>query len=177
MNNIITLDGKTPRVAEDAFIAPNAVLIGDVVIEAGASVWFGCVLRADVGSIRVGPRSNIQDLTTIHMTDGLSVAEIGADVTVGHGAIVHGARVGDGALIGMGAILLDNAVIGARSVIAAGSLVPPRMIVPPGMMVRGSPAKVLREASDEERAMGAIGAAHYVENARRYAPLFRKGEP
>lgn len=177
MNNILSLDGKTPRVAEGAFIAPNAVLIGDVVIEAGASVWFGCVLRADVGSIRVGPRSNIQDLTMIHMTDGLSVAEIGADVTVGHGAIVHGARVGDGALIGMGAILLDNAVIGARSVIAAGSLVPPRMIVPPGMMVRGSPAKVLREASEEERAMGATGAAHYVANARRYAPLFPKGEP
>lgn len=172
MKNLITLDGKSPKVAEGVFIAPNAVLIGDVEVGEGSSIWFGCVLRADVGSIRIGKRTNIQDLSMIHMTDDVSVAEIGDDVTVGHGAIIHGARVGDGALVGMGAILLDNAIVGANSVVAAGSLVPPRMVIAPGMMVKGSPAKVVREATEEERALGSVGAAHYVANARRYAPLF-----
>lgn len=175
MQNVISVGGKTPRIAEGVFIAPNAWIIGDVEIGEGSSVWFGCVLRGDVGSIRIGKRSNIQDLSCIHMTDGISNAVVGDDVTVGHGVILHGCTVKDRALIGMGSTILDNAVIGEESVIAAGSLVTSRMVVKPGSMVRGSPAKVLREATEEERAMGLHGAAHYVENARRYAFLGASG--
>ncbi len=171
MQNVIPLDGKTPRIAPGVFIAPNAFVIGDVEIAEGSSIWFGCVLRGDVGPIRIGRRSNIQDLACVHMTDGLSMTVVGDDVTVGHGAILHGCTVGDGALVGMASTLLDNAVVGARSVVAAGSLVPPRMVIPAGSMVRGSPAKVLREATEEERSMGVAGAAHYVENAKRYLAL------
>lgn len=169
--NIVTLGGHTPRIHPSVFVAPTAVVIGDVEIGEGSSVWFGVVIRGDVGSIRIGKRTNVQDLACVHMTDGVSNVVLGDDVTVGHGALIHGAAVGDGALVGMGSILLDNAVIGAESVIAAGSLVSPRKVIPPRSLVRGSPAKVLRECTEEERAMGAIGAAHYVENAKRYIPL------
>lgn len=163
----IPFGGKVPRVAPGAFVAPNATLIGDVEIAEGASVWFGAVLRGDIGRIRVGARSNVQDLACIHMTEGLSEAIVGEDVTVGHGAILHGCTVGDGCLVGMGAVLLDLAVVGAGSVIAAGSLVPPRALIPPGSMVRGSPAKVVRPVSPEEARYGRDGAAHYVEGSRR----------
>lgn len=174
MSSIITLAGKTPVVAEGVFVAPNAVVIGDVALAEQSSVWFGCVLRGDVGAIRVGKRSNIQDLTCIHMTDGTSDTVIGDDVTVGHGVILHGCTVGDGALIGMGAILLDGVVVGAGSVIAAGALVPPRMQIPPGSLVKGSPAKIVGQVSEQQRLLGQAGAAHYVENARRYLPLMRE---
>jgi carbonic anhydrase/acetyltransferase-like protein (isoleucine patch superfamily) len=173
MHNIVTLEDKTPRLASDVFVAPNAYVIGDVEIGEASSIWFGCVLRGDVGSIRVGARTNIQDLTCIHMTEAVSNALIGSDVTVGHGVILHGCTVEDGVLVGMGSILLDGVVVGAESVVAAGSLLPPRMVVPAGSMVRGSPAKVVRPATDEERAMGRLGATHYAMNARRYAPLGR----
>lgn len=163
--------GKSPKIAASAFIAEGAVLIGDVEVGEQASIWYGCVLRADVGHIRVGARSNVQDGSCLHMTSNLSHAVIGEDVTVGHGAIVHGATVHDGALIGMGSILLDNVVIGSQSLVAAGSLVPPRMVVPPNSMVRGQPAKVVRELSDEERLEGRRGAAHYIELALEHAKL------
>jgi carbonic anhydrase/acetyltransferase-like protein (isoleucine patch superfamily) len=171
--NIITLGGKTPKLGERVFIAPNAVVIGDVEIGDDSSVWFGCVLRGDVGAIKIGKRTNIQDLTMIHMTDGVSGATIGDDVTVGHGVILHGCTVGDGALVGMGSILLDNVTVGARAVVAAGSLVTPRTQIPAGTLARGNPAKPVREATAEEQQMGALGAAHYVENAKRYVPLAR----
>lgn len=172
-STILTLNGKTPVVPAGVFVAPNATLIGDVTLAEDSSIWFGCVLRADIGFIRIGRRSNIQDLTCIHMTDGVSNTIVGDDVTVGHRVVLHGCTIEDGALIGMGAVLLDNVVVGKDSVIAAGSLVPPRMVIPPGMMVKGSPAKVVREATAEERAMGRAGAAHYVENAKLYLPLTR----
>ena len=163
--------GKAPKIAASAFIAEGAVIIGDVEIGEHASIWYGCVLRADVGHIRVGARSNVQDGSCLHMTGDLSHAVIGAEVTVGHGAIVHGATVHDGALIGMGSILLDNAVIGSEALVAAGSLVPPRMVVPPRTMVRGQPAKVARELRDEEWLEGRRGAEHYVELAAEHARL------
>lgn len=173
MSTCLTFKGKTPHVAPDVFVAPGATLIGDVTIGAGSSVWFGCVLRADVGSIVIGQRTNIQDLSCLHMTDGLSNTVVGDDVTVGHRAVLHGCTVEDGALIGMGAILLDGVVVGRDAVIAAGALVPPRMVIPAGAMVKGSPAKVVRDAMPEERMMGRVGAAHYVESARLYLPLVR----
>jgi carbonic anhydrase/acetyltransferase-like protein (isoleucine patch superfamily) len=160
--------GKVPVLGRDVWLAPNATVIGDVVLEDEASVWFGAVLRGDVGAIRVGPRTNLQDLACVHVTEGLSQTVLGADVTVGHGAILHGCTVGDRCLIGMGAVLLDNAVIGEGSVIAAGTLVPPRMVVPPGSLVRGNPGKVVRPVNEHEAEMGTYGADHYVVGARRF---------
>lgn len=165
--------GKTPKIAENAFVAEGAVIIGDVEIGELASIWYGCVLRADVGQIRVGARSNVQDGSCLHMTSELSHAIIGAEVTIGHGAIVHGATVHDGALVGMGSILLDNAVIGTESLIAAGTVVPPRMVVPPFSLVRGQPGRVVRELNARERLEGRRGAAHYLELSAEHAKLDR----
>lgn len=168
---ILPYGGFAPRLGRDVFVAPNATLIGDVELGDEASVWFGCVLRGDIGSIRVGARTNVQDLACMHLTDGVSVTVIGADVTIGHGAILHGCTVGDRCLIGMGSIILDNAVVGEGSVVAAGALVPPRMVVPPRSLVRGSPAKVVREVTEEEGRLGIVGAEHYVEHAKRYRAM------
>ncbi|HEY6560133.1 MAG TPA: gamma carbonic anhydrase family protein, partial [Polyangiaceae bacterium] len=116
--------GKAPRIAASAFIAPGAVVVGDVELGEEVSIWYGAVLRGDVGLIRIGARTNVQDTACIHMTGGMSNSVIGSEVTVGHGVIVHGALIGDGALIGMGSVLLDNCEIGAESLVAAGSVVP-----------------------------------------------------
>ncbi len=166
--------GKVPKIHATAFIADGVVIIGDVEIGELASIWYNCVLRADVGMIRIGRRSNVQDGSCLHMTSELSHAIVGDEVTVGHNAIVHGATVHDGALIGMGSILLDNAVIGTESLIAAGSVVPPRMVVPPYSMVRGQPARVLREMNEHDRLEGRRGAAHYVDLAAEHAKLTEK---
>jgi carbonic anhydrase/acetyltransferase-like protein (isoleucine patch superfamily) len=157
-----------PRIHADAFLAPTAVVTGDVLVAAGVSIWYGAVLRGDVGPIRIGARSNVQDLACIHTTVGVSEAEIGEEVTIGHGAIVHGAKVGAGTLIGMGSVILDNAEIGEEVLIAAGTLIPPRMVVAAGCLVRGHPGKVVRPLSWEERAQGRLSAAHYVQLARAY---------
>jgi len=158
---IKALGDKAPRIAADAFIAETAVIVGDVEIGAGASIWYGAVLRGDVGWIRIGARSNVQDLVCIHMTGGLSHSDIGEDVTIGHGAILHGGKIGRGALIGMGSVVLDNADIGEEAIVAAGSVVPPDMKVPPRVLVRGLPAKVVRELTEEERRQGVRGAQVY----------------
>lgn len=160
------LGGLHPRVGDGVFVAPTAAVIGDVALGEGASVWFGAVLRGDIGPIRVGPRTNVQDLACLHLTAGVSTCTVGADCTIGHGAILHGCHVDDGCLIGMGAVILDEAHIGAKSVIAAGALVPPRMKVPPGSFVAGVPAKVVRPASEEQRAMGHFGAEAYTTAAK-----------
>src|SRR5262245_55837946 len=162
--------GQAPKIAESAFVADNAVIVGDVELAEGASVWYGAVLRGDVGWIRIGARSNVQDLVCIHMTGGASNTEIGEEVTIGHSVVIHGARILDGALIGMGAVVLDNAEIGEESMVAAGSVVPPNMKVPPRVLVRGLPAKVVRELSDEERREGRRGAAVYLDLARGHRP-------
>ncbi len=161
-------NAKTPTIADDVFVAENATIIGDVAVAAGASIWYGAVLRGDVGAIRVGARSNVQDLVCIHMTTDLSDAVIGEDVVVGHGAIIHGATIGNRVLIGMGSILLDNAEIGDECIIGAGAFVPARLKVPPCSLVLGSPAKVVRQLRDGEIAMIREGARDYQELARRY---------
>lgn len=170
---ILAFDQKSPRLGRDVFIAPTATVIGDVELGELASVWFGSVLRGDIGAIRVGARSNIQDLSCVHLTEGLSVTIVGEDVTVGHGVILHGCRIGDRCLVGMGSTVLDNADIGADCVIAAGSLVPPRMVAPPRSLVRGSPAKVIREVTEAELKLGPTGALHYIDIARRYREELR----
>jgi carbonic anhydrase/acetyltransferase-like protein (isoleucine patch superfamily) len=168
---ILPFGGHSPRIGRDVFLAPNATIIGDVEIADGASVWFGAVLRGDIGPIRIGPRTNVQDLACVHLTEGLSQTVLGADVTVGHGAILHGCVVGDRCLVGMGSVVLDNAQIGEGSVIAAGSVVTARTVIPPRSLVRGTPARVIREVTPEEGALGVIGAAHYVETARRFRTI------
>ncbi len=160
------LGGLHPHIGDGVFVAPTAAVIGDVALGEGSSVWFGAVLRGDIGPIRVGPRSNIQDLACLHLTAGVSGCTVGADCTVGHGAILHGCHVEDGCLIGMGAVILDGAKIGAKSVIAAGALVPPGMIVPPGSFVAGVPAKIIRPASESQQGMGHFGAEAYTTAAK-----------
>lgn len=160
--------GIAPRLAEGVYLAETAVVVGDVELGPDASVWFGAVVRGDVGWVRIGARSNVQDLSMIHMTTGTSNTEIGDDVTIGHGVIVHGATIGDGALIGMGSILLDNARIGERALIGAGSLVSGGQTIPPRVLALGRPARVVRELTAEECEQGRLLSARYVELARKH---------
>jgi gamma-carbonic anhydrase len=160
--------GKSPVFGRDVFLADDATLVGAVEIGDGASIWYGAVLRADVGRIAIGARTNIQDNVTIHMTHRVSDALVGADVIVGHNVVIHGAVVEDGAMIGMQSVVLDNATIGAGSWVAAGSVVPPNLVVPPGVLVRGSPAKVVRDVRAEEREWVRQGVLRYIELARQH---------
>jgi carbonic anhydrase/acetyltransferase-like protein (isoleucine patch superfamily) len=147
---IYELKGIRPSLGRDVFVAETASIIGDVHLGDGASVWFGAVLRGDYFPIRVGARSNIQDNAVVHITAGTAAATIGDDVTVGHGATIHGCTVRDRCLIGIGSIVLDGAVIGEDSFVGAGSLVTPDTIVPPRSFVIGRPAKVTRKVTDED---------------------------
>jgi carbonic anhydrase/acetyltransferase-like protein (isoleucine patch superfamily) len=164
---LIEMNGKRPVVAPDAFIAPTAVLIGDVTIARKASVWWGAVLRGDWNSINVGERSSIQDNCVIHCTV-MGGSTVGADVTVGHSAVLHGCTVEDGALIGINSTVLDDAVIGEGAAVSAGSCVTPRTVVEPGWLVGGVPAKPIKELSDKAREGFAAGKDMYVELAQKY---------
>ena len=165
---IIPHAGISPVIHPSAFIADGAHIIGHVEIANDASIWFNSILRGDINAIYVGERSNIQDGSIVHVTSELPVY-IGDDVTVGHGAIVHGCRIENGSLIGMGAVVLDRAHIGKQALVAAGAVVREGFVVPDGMLVGGVPAKVLRALSDEEKTSLLESAAHYV----RYAGSFR----
>ena len=144
MTYIYAFNGKTPRIAASAFIAPGAVIIGDVEIGEDASVFYGAVLRADVNAIRVGARTNIQDNSVLHV-DRDAPCTLGEDVTVGHKALVHGASIGDGTLVGMSSSVLSRAVVGAVSLIAAGAVVLEGQEIPAKSLAAGVPAKVRRE--------------------------------
>ncbi|MEM7146803.1 MAG: gamma carbonic anhydrase family protein [Verrucomicrobiota bacterium] len=142
--------GASPRLGEGVYIASTAVVIGDVSLGDHSSVWYGVVLRGDINRIEVGRYTNIQDNSVVHLSDDYP-AIIGDYVTVGHGAVVHACTVGDECLIGMGSIVMDGAVVGARSIVGAGAVVTRGMEISEGSMVMGSPAKVVRELSGEER--------------------------
>ena len=146
---LIALGDKKPQVAQSAWVAPTAVLAGSVNVGEGASVWYGAVLRADNEPITIGPRSNVQDNAVFHVDRGKPVV-LGEGVSVGHGAVVHGATIGDHVLVGMSATVMNGAVIGDESLIAAGALVTEGMVVPPRSLVAGVPAKVRRELTDDE---------------------------
>ncbi|MGY5120348.1 gamma carbonic anhydrase family protein [Streptomyces sp. 900105755] len=161
---IVGIGGREPKVGADVFVAPTASVIGDVTLEAGASVWYGAVVRGDVERITVGAQSNVQDNVTLHADPGFPVS-VGERVSIGHNAVVHGATVEDDCLIGMGATVLNGAVIGAGSLVAAQALVPQGMVVPPGSLVAGVPAKVRRELSREEREGVALNGTFYAELA------------
>lgn len=165
---IVPFRGKAPVVAAEVYLAPNAVVIGDVEIGAEASVWFHAVVRADVERIRIGPRTNIQDNATIHVTRDRWPTVIGVGVTIAHGAVLHGCTIGDYCLIGIGAVVLDGAEIGAESLVGAGALVVPGTRVPPRSCVLGSPAKCTRPLRPEEIAHLHASADHYVGYAREY---------
>jgi gamma-carbonic anhydrase len=160
--------GQAPAFGRDVFVADNATLVGAVELGDEVSLWYGVVLRGDVGRIAIGPRTNIQDNSTIHMTHRVSDAVVGAEVIVGHNVVIHGAVIEDGAMIGMQSVVLDNARIGAGSWVAAGSVVPPNLVVPPGVLVRGSPAKVIRDVRAEEREWQRQGVLRYIELARQH---------
>ncbi|WP_031467459.1 gamma carbonic anhydrase family protein [Sciscionella sediminilitoris] len=169
---LFSFEGKTPNVHEDAWIAPTATLIGDVTVEAGASVWYGAVLRADFGPIRVEERANVQDNTVIHCASAGTV--IGRGATVGHSCVVHEAQVGAGALIGNGSTVLDGATVGEAALIAAGALVPPGAEIPAGMTAMGAPAKRIEPMSETAREWVEHNSRIYAELAARHRASTRE---
>ncbi|WPX09399.1 gamma carbonic anhydrase family protein [Anaerocellum danielii] len=167
---IITYKGKTPKIAPSAFVAENAVIIGDVEIGENSSVWFGCVLRCEENRIIIGKNTNIQDLTTIH-TDHCCSVIIGDNVTIGHNVVLHGCEIGNNVLIGMGSIVMNGSKIGDNSLIGAGSLITQNMVIPPNTLVFGRPAKVIRELKPEEIDKIAISAKEYIELSNEYIKI------
>jgi len=164
---LLPYDGTEPDVSPEAFVADGATLVGAVTLGSRASVWFGAVIRADGAPIEVGEGSNVQDGCVLHTDPGFPVA-VGARVSLGHRAVIHGCTVQDDALIGMGAVVLNGAVIGSGSLVAAGSVVLEGTVVPPGSLVAGVPGKVKREVTDAERDRVRLGAESYVARAARY---------
>lgn len=161
---VAAVGGASPRVADDAFLAAGAVVLGDVELGAGASVWYGAVLRGDTAPIRIGAQTNLQDGVVVHADHGFPTT-VGARVSVGHRAVLHGCTVGDDVLVGMGATLLNGCTIGSWSLVAAGAVVREGFEVPEGSLVAGVPAKVLRPLSEEERQRVALNAPAYAHLA------------
>lgn len=157
----------------DHFIAENATVIGAVIMEANASIWFNAVVRADNDIITIGENSNIQDGSVLHTDHGMPLV-IGRNVTVGHKVMLHGCTIGDGSLIGINAVILNGAVIGRGCVIGANALIPEGKVIPDGSVVMGSPGKVVKEVSEAQRAMLEMSALHYVENFKRYKSQLRR---
>ncbi|MDO9322830.1 MAG: gamma carbonic anhydrase family protein [Pseudomonas sp.] len=152
----------------ESWVAPNAVLVGKVKLEAGASVWFNTVLRGDNELIHIGENSNVQDGTVMHTDMGYPLS-IGKGVTIGHNVMLHGCTVGDYSLIGINAVVLNGAKIGKNCLIGANALIPEGKVIPDGSLVMGSPGKVVRELTEQQIKMLEASAAHYVHNAQRYA--------
>lgn len=167
MTNELTLDPQFTQIADDAFVAHNAVVIGDVHVGSESSIWFGVVIRGEWEQVRIGARTNVQDGCVVHADPGFP-CRIGDGVTVGHRTIVHSAQVDDNVLIGMGAIILNGAVIGEECIIGAGAIITEGKEVPPRSLVLGVPARVVRELTDEEVAAIRMSAARYVLNGRAY---------
>jgi carbonic anhydrase/acetyltransferase-like protein (isoleucine patch superfamily) len=164
---VFAFEGKEPRIADGVFIAPGAIVIGDVEIGPGSSVWFNAVIRADCNSVRIGARTNLQDGAIVHV-DPDAPCVIGDDVTIGHGAIVHGTTLGDRCLIGMGAIILSRSELENEVLVAAGAVVPEDARIPGGVLVAGVPAKVKRELDAGNRGSLALGAEHYDDYRKRH---------
>ncbi len=160
--------GKFPDVAASALVLDSAVVIGDVAVGEESSIWFHTVVRGDIHSITIGRRTNIQDLSVLHVRRDEGPVVVGDGVTVGHRAVLHACRVADSVLVGIGAIILDGVEIGSRCVVAAGALVPPGRIIPPGSFVLGSPARVVRRVTEGEIDWIRDSADRYVQYARQY---------
>ncbi len=179
--NIISIHGKTPKIHETAFIAPGSTIIGDVEIGAGSSIWYNCVVRADVFTIRIGERSNVQDGSVLHCDpprpgdEEGSPLVIGDDVLIGHMAMVHGCRIEDRGFVGLGAIAMNKSVIGSDAMLAAGAMLTERKVMGPRELWAGRPAKKLKDLSDAAIAGMTIGTAHYAENAKNHKAAIGEG--
>lgn len=164
---IYSLGTLTPQLDPQSWIAPSAVVIGQVVLKANASIWWNCTVRGDTDRIVIGRNTNIQDNSVIHTNRGI-VVNIGDNVTVGHGVILHGCSIGEGSLIGMGATVLNHVIVGKHCIIGANSLLPEGKTYPERSLILGSPAKVVRELTDEEVSHLSESAERYVSNWQRY---------
>ncbi|HLW78898.1 MAG TPA: gamma carbonic anhydrase family protein [Terriglobia bacterium] len=171
---ILNYRDRVPRIPASAFVASSADVIGDVELGENASVWFGCVLRGDIEPIRVGANSNIQDGSILHTMVGAATT-VGAWVTVGHRAVLHGCTVEDHCLIGMGAVLLNNVRVGEGSIVAAGALVPEKTVIPPRSLYLGFPARFQRHLTDADRVFIDMHAAHYLDYKEVYLGQQGKG--
>lgn len=170
---IYELDGAAPQISDSAWVADSAQVMGNVELADDANVWFGAVIRGDNESIRIGRRTNIQDMSVLHTDMGMPLT-LGDDVTVGHQVMLHGCTIGDGSLIGIGAVVLNGAKIGKGCLVGAGSLVTEGKEFPAGSMILGSPAKVVRQLTPAQLEGLRLSAQHYVGNARRYRAGLRK---
>lgn len=171
---ILSYAEHSPRIAETAWLAPTATVIGQAVVEAGASVFYGAVVRADMAPVRLGRRSNLQDNVVVHTDHGFPT-DIGAGVSVGHGAVVHGCTIEDDCLIGMSATVLNGAVIGRGSLVAGGAVVLEGTVIPPRSLVAGVPGRVRRSLSDDEVAKVEQNARAYLELAAGHREANRPG--
>ena len=165
---VFELDGVRPELDPESWVADSAAVLGRVILNKGASVWFGATLRGDNDPITIGENSNIQDGAVLHTDLGVPLT-IGRHVTVGHMVMMHGCEVGDNSLIGIGSIILNNAKIGKNCLIGANTLITEGKVIPDGSMVMGAPGKVIREVSEQQLQGMLAGSHHYVENWKRYA--------
>ena len=178
--NIIPIHGKTPKIHDTAFIAPGATIIGDVEIGAGSSIWYNCVVRADVFTVRIGERTNVQDGSVLHCDPPRPGDEegspllIGDDVLIGHMAMVHGCTIHDRGFVGLGAIVMNKAVIGSDAMLAAGAMLTERKVMAERELWAGRPAKMLKTLSDGAIAGMKVGTAHYAENAKHHMKAVRE---
>jgi len=164
--------GQNPDIANASFIAPDAIILGDVILGKKSSIWYGSILRADINKIRIGAGTNLQDGTIVHLADDAGV-EVGEFTTVGHRAILHACSIGNESLIGMGSTILDHAKIGDRCIIGANSLVPQRMEIPSGSLVYGNPARIIRQLKPEEQNSIRHWAEKYIAVAKAHAKRTR----
>lgn len=164
---VLALGDDVPEIADDAFVASGATVVGRVRLASRSSVWYGTVVRGDTEVIEIGERTNLQDGCVVHADPGFPTV-LGDGITVGHRAVIHGCRIADDVLVGMGAVLMNGVHVGRGSVIAAGAVVTQDTTIPEGSLVAGVPAKVVRPVGDDEREMIAHGARHYVELAARH---------
>jgi carbonic anhydrase/acetyltransferase-like protein (isoleucine patch superfamily) len=165
---ILPYKGVMPKIDPSAFIAPGAVIIGDVEIGAESNIWFGCVIRGDVHTIRIGARTNIQDGTVVHVTHKNGPTFIGSGITIGHSALIHACHLEDDCFVGMGSRILDGARVKTGGYLAAGALLTPNKIVPAGELWAGNPAKLFRPLKESEREYISYSAQHYVNLAKNY---------
>ena len=169
---VYALGPHTPEIDPESWIAPNAVVIGQVKLSKNASIWWNCTVRGDTDRLIIGENSNIQDGSVLHTNRGIEL-RIGNGVTVGHGVMLHGCTIGDGSLIGIGAVVLNHAVIGKNSLVAAHTLVPEGKVFPDRTLILGSPGKMVRELTDEEIARNRASAERYVINWQHYRQTLR----
>lgn len=170
---IYSFQGKTPQIGENVFIAPTAVVIGNVIIKAQANVWFGAVLRGDLGQIVVGERTSVQDNSVLHVNHHFDTI-VGDDVIIGHGVIMEGCVIGNNVLLGMNATILSGSKIGDTSIIGAGTVVREGQVITSGVLVAGVPAQIKRELTDEERARLKVGVQNYLDVMKIYQAELNK---